>query len=198
MPVLKNARHERFIQGVVKGISPGPAYTAAGYEVTGNSAESAAARLFRNVQVKERYAELMAPAIEAVELSVERVLREMTRLAFYDITEILAVDKQGNVTMRDPTSLPEDLRRAIVGIKPIQIGDTRTWEVKFADKQKALDSLARYLQMFKDTVIVENVFRVVQEMDDYELDRRLAELERAYNDAKTLYPPAGEGPKSIH
>ncbi len=45
MPVLKNARHERFIQGVVKGISPGPAYTAAGYEVTGNSAESAAARL---------------------------------------------------------------------------------------------------------------------------------------------------------
>ncbi len=37
MPVLKNARHERFIQGVLKGISPGPAYTAAGYEVTGNS-----------------------------------------------------------------------------------------------------------------------------------------------------------------
>ncbi len=67
MPVLKNARHERFIQGVVKGISPGPAYTAAGYEVTGNSAESAAARLFRNVQVKERYGELMAPAIEATQ-----------------------------------------------------------------------------------------------------------------------------------
>jgi phage terminase small subunit len=198
MPVLKNARHERFIQGVVKGISPGPAYTAAGYEVTGNSAESAAARLFRNVQVKERYAELMAPAIEATGATVERVLKEMVRLAFYDMTEILAVDDDGKVTQRDPTSLPEDLRRAIVAIKPIQIGDTRTWEVKFADKQKALDSLARYLQMFKDTLVVENVFRVVQEMDDDELDRRLAELERAYNDAKTLDPPTGEGPKSIH
>jgi hypothetical protein len=131
-------------------------------------------------------------------LSVERVLDEITRHAFYDITQILNVDNQGNVTMRDPTSLPEDLRRAIVAIKPIQIGDTRTWEVKFADKQKALDSLARYLQMFKDTLVVENVFRVVQEMDDDELDRRLAELERAYNDAKTLDPPTGEGPKSIH
>jgi len=87
MPVLKNARHERFIQGVVKGISPGPAYTAAGYEVTGNSAESAAARLLRNVQVKKRYAELMAPAIEATEATVERVLKEMVRLAFYDSTE---------------------------------------------------------------------------------------------------------------
>jgi len=93
---------------------------------------------------------------------------------------------------------PEDLRRAIVAIKPIQIGDTRTWEVKFVDKQKALDSLARYLQMFKDTLVVENVFRVVQEMDDDELDRRLAELERAYGEATTLDPPTGKGSESIH
>ncbi len=198
MPVLKNARHERFVQGVVKGISPGPAYTAAGYEVTGNSAESAAARLLRNVQVKKRYAELMAPAIEATEATVERVLKEMVRLAFYDMTEILAVDDDGKVTQRDPTSLPEDLRRAIVGIKPVQVGEEHQYECKFADKQKALDSLARYLQMFKDTLVVENVFRVVHEMTDDELDRRLAELERAYNDAKTLDPPTGEGPKSIH
>ncbi len=122
----------------------------------------------------------------------------MVRLAFYDITEILAVDKQGNVTMRDPTSLPEDLRRAIVVIKPVEIGEELHYECKFADKQKALDSLARYLQMFTETLVVENVFRVVQEMDDDELDRRLAELERAYNDAKTLDPPTGEGPPSIH
>ena len=139
-----------------------------------------------------------APAIEATGATVERVLKEMTRLAFYDITEILAVDKQGNVTMRDPTSLPEDLRRAIVAIKPVQVGDEMHYEYKFADKQKALDSLARYLQMFKNTLVVENVFRVVQEMDDDELDRRLAELERAYKDANTLDPPTGEGPKSIH
>ncbi len=198
MPVLKNARHERFIQGVVKGTSPGPAYTAAGYKAMGNSAESAAARLFRNVQVKERYAELMAPAIEATEATVERVLKEMVRLAFYDITQILNVDNQGNVTMRDPTSLPEDLRRAIVGIKPFQVGEELHYECKFADKQKALDSLARYLQMFKNTLVVENVFRVVQEMDDDELDRRLAELERAYKDAKTLDPPTGEGPPRLH
>jgi len=117
---------------------------------------------------------------------------------FYDITQILNVDDQGNVTMRDPTSLPQDLRRAMVGIKQVQIDGNRVWEVKFADKQKALDSLARYLQMFKDTLVVENVFRVVQEMDDDELDRRLAELERAYRDAKTLDPPTGEGPPRLH
>ncbi len=90
--------------------------------------------------------------------------------------------------MKDPRDLPEDLRRAIVAIKPVQVGEEHQYECKFADKQKALDSLARYLQMFKDTVIVENVFRIVNEMDDDELDRRLTELERAYLNAKTLDP----------
>ncbi len=68
------------------------------------------------------------------------------------------------------------------------MGDGLQYECKFADKQKALDSLARHLQMFKDMVIVENVFRIVNEMDDDELDRRLAELERAYRAATTLDP----------
>ncbi len=90
--------------------------------------------------------------------------------------------------MKDPRGLPEDLRRAIVGIKPVQVGEELQYECKFADKQRALDSLARHLQMFKDLLIVENVVRIVNEMDDDELDRRLAELERAFGKAKTLDP----------
>ena len=78
------------------------------------------------------------------------------------------------------------------------MGDEHQYECKFADKQKALDSLARHLQMFKDTVIVENVFRIVTEMDDDELDRRLTELERAYGQATTLDPKAGKGSTRIH
>ncbi len=71
----------------------------------------------------------------------------MTRLAFYDITAVLDVE-DGRIKLRDPTSLPEDLRRAIVGIKPVEVGNDLQYECKFADKQKALDSLARHLQMF--------------------------------------------------
>ncbi len=153
--------------------------------------------MFRNVQVKERYAELMAPAVKATELSAERVLREMTRLAFYDMTAVLEL-KDGKITMRDPASLPEDLRRAIVGIKPVEVGNDLQYECKFADKQRALDSLARHLQMFKDMVIVENVFRIVNEMDDDELDRRLRELEHALGLATTLDPAAREGPARLH
>ncbi len=139
----------------------------------------------------------MAPAVAATEVTVERVLKELTCLAFYDVTAVLEA-ADGKLTTRDPIGLPEDLRRAIVAIKPVQVGDKMHYEYKFADKQRALDSLARHLQMFKDMVVVENVFRVVQEMDDDELDRRLAELERAYREATTLDPAAGDGSESVH
>ncbi len=183
MAILKNARHELFAQNLAKGMSAAEAYEKAGYKPNDQNA----ARLTRNEEVRTRVAELMAPAVEATEATVERVLKEMVRLAFYDMTAILD-STNGWIAMKDPRELPEDLRRAIVGIKPVQVGDELQYECKFADKQRALDSLARYLQMFKDTLVVENVFRVVQEMTDDELDRRLAELERALREAKTLDP----------
>ncbi len=109
---------------------------------------------------------------------------EITRHAFYDITQILNVDNQGNVTMRDPTSLPEDLRRAIVAIKPVEVGERIHYECKFADKQKALDSLARYLQMFKDTLVVDVqnfgdvVEGVARDLVEDALDRQFRRFDR--------------------
>ncbi len=183
MGILSNSRHERFAQNIARGMSATEAYEQAGYKRNDGSA----GRLHRNAQVKARVAELTAPAVAATEASVERTLKEVTRLAFYDMTQILD-SENGVIAMRDPTSLPEDLRRAIVAIKPVQVGNEMHYEYKFADKQRALDSLARHLQMFKDTVVVEDVFRIVNEMDDDELDRRLTELERAFGKAKTLDP----------
>ncbi len=180
-----NDRQRRFGREYVIDQNGTQAAIRAGYSP--KTATAMASRLLTNVKVRAYIAELMAPAVKATELSVERVLREMTRLAFYDMTAVLEL-KDGKITMRDPASLPEDLRRAIVGIKPVEVRDELQYECKFADKQRALDSLARHLQMFKDMVIVENVFRIVNEMDDDELDRRLAELERAFGKAKTLDP----------
>ncbi len=58
MGILPNARHERFAQNKAKGMSTGPAYTAAGYKATGHSAEVAGGRLLKNVEVRDRIAEL--------------------------------------------------------------------------------------------------------------------------------------------
>ncbi len=121
----------------------------------------------------------------------------MTRIAFYDPTQILdTVDDM--IVMKDPRALPEDLRRAITAIKPVDAGKGLQYECKFADKLKALEGLARHLQMFKDTVVVENVFRVIQDMSDEELDRRLAELEDALDQGASPTSSPGTGPKIVH
>ena len=88
MPVLKNARHERFVQGVVKGISAGPAYTAAGYKATGNAAETAAARLFRNVQVQARRAELQGSTAKQI-TDVRDLARECTGDAVDTLKDVM-------------------------------------------------------------------------------------------------------------
>lgn len=197
MPALKNPRQEQFAQNIVNDMTTVEAYQKAGYKATGHSAEQASSRLLASAGVRERLGELYAPAVKAAELSAERVLRELTRLAFYDMTDIIQ-PSAGKITMRDPTLLPEDLRRAITRIKPVWVGNQFLYECRFADKQKALESLGRHLQMFKDTLVVENVFRIVNEMDDDELDRRLTELERAFRQATALDSAAGEGTARLH
>ncbi len=88
MAILQNARHERFVQGVVKGIGPGPAYTAAGYTATGNSAESAAARLLRNVQVQDRRAELQGSTAKQI-TDVRDLARQCTADAVATLKDVL-------------------------------------------------------------------------------------------------------------
>ncbi len=88
MPVLKNARHERFIQGVVKGISPGPAYTAAGYKAAGHSAESAAARLLKKVDVQARRAELQGSTAKLI-TDVRDAARQHTLAAVETLVSVM-------------------------------------------------------------------------------------------------------------
>lgn len=67
---LKNARHEKFAQELAKGEHASTAYRTAGYSATGNSAESAAARLFKNVKVAARVGELRTRIAEKVTATV--------------------------------------------------------------------------------------------------------------------------------
>jgi phage terminase small subunit len=92
---------------------------------------------------------------EKIEVTVERVLEEYSRLAFLDIRE--AFDDNGNLL--PISAMPEDVARAINGF------DTSVWKengddggvettkkVKFIDKRGALQDLGKYLKMFIDRV----------------------------------------------
>lgn len=94
---------------------------------------------------------------EAVGVTVERVLQELTRMAWVDIGE--AFDEQG--VLKPIHDIPEDVRRAIVSIEVDelwegtgkdreQVGVTR--KVRFADKKGSNELLGKYLKMFIDQI----------------------------------------------
>ena len=74
---LKNARHERFAQGLAQGSSQLAAYAQAGYrgDVT------AASRLSRNVKIQERVAELQARAAIRSEITVASITERLLEIA---------------------------------------------------------------------------------------------------------------------
>lgn len=73
MPVLDNARHERYAQEVAKGSSQTDAYLAAGYK----GDKTAASRLSTNVNVQDRIAELKAEAAQETVTTIYDIARQL-------------------------------------------------------------------------------------------------------------------------
>ena len=83
MPILKNARHETFAQGLAKGNSATDAYAEAGYK----GDRTAASRLSTNVNIVDRVKELQSEGAERTLVSIESLtdeLEEARRLAMAD------------------------------------------------------------------------------------------------------------------
>jgi phage terminase small subunit len=75
MPTLENTRHERFAQGIVKGLTVDAAYSAAGFKPhSGN-----ASRLRGNERVRARIEELMTEAASAMVLSARWCVDELAK-----------------------------------------------------------------------------------------------------------------------
>ncbi len=88
MGILPNARHERFAQNKAKGMSTGPAYTAAGYKATGHSAEVAGSRLLKNVEVGNRIAELQGSTAKQI-TDVRDAARQHTLAAVETLVSVM-------------------------------------------------------------------------------------------------------------
>lgn len=106
-------------------------------------------RLLKNAEIRARIAELEKGAYEAIGVTVEKVARELARIAFADATAYAKVEdtEEGQMVRLTPTKeLSPDQRAAISCIKQGKFGI----EVQTYDKTKALELLGRYLAMFTD------------------------------------------------
>lgn len=73
MPILTNTRHERFAQGLAKGLSQLEAYTQAGYKPDRGSAT----KLAQKASISQRIAEIAAPAVEKSKVTAEYLLERL-------------------------------------------------------------------------------------------------------------------------
>ncbi|WP_421904644.1 terminase small subunit [Mameliella sp.] len=144
MSTLKNTRHEAFAQARVAGMTIDAAYVEAGYKTN----RSNAARMNANEHIRQRIRELQDAAAEQAELTAAQVLEETGQIAFSDIRQLF--DPDGNLL--PVAAMPENAARAIQSIKVTskavpgsETGETIiTTEIKFWDKNAALDRLFRH------------------------------------------------------
>ncbi len=98
----------------------------------------------------------VAAAIEArlaerrarLQVTAERVIAELARIAFADIGRIMAWSSE-DVALRPPGEISPDDRAAIQEIAVVKRHDGLATRVILHDKERALEALCRYLGLFR-------------------------------------------------
>lgn len=148
MPALENPKHELFCDLMLLENDVQKAYNGAGYK--GKNASKSGWILMQRPDIKARLSEQMGERSERLEISADRVMKEFGNIAFKsDVTQILDVDKNGNVHFHGKLSdLPPEIRMCIQEVKQTEHGTT----IKMYSRIDALNSLAKILKLFTDTV----------------------------------------------
>lgn len=151
-------RQERFAREYVKDLNGRRSAIAAGYSE--NGADVVASRLLGNANVKKLVADLTKEKFSKLDISAERILQELARLAFLDPRKLF--NESGG--LRPIHELDEDTARAIAGLDHEKLfehfgkGQAKhvgtTSKVKLADKTRALQLLGQYRKLFTEKVEV--------------------------------------------
>lgn len=121
--------------------------------VTYNTARTEGSRLLANPNITARVEELKQERYARLEISPERVLSELSKLAFYDPRAFH--DEDGR--LKPIHELPADAAAVIGGIETFHkvTGDEKdglciTTKIKLPDKKGALELLGKHLKLWND------------------------------------------------
>jgi phage terminase small subunit len=137
VPILPNARQEKFCQVRAKGKSAADAYEMAGY--VGHRTN--ACRLARKPHIRARVAELMSKGAKRAEIDAEKVLRELAQIGFANMLDYVRIGPDGQPVIDLSRTTPE---------QAAAIAELRFGGIKFRlhDKRAALVDIGKHLGMF--------------------------------------------------
>lgn len=151
-----NKQQQVFVAAYLATGSATQAAKKAGYSK--KTAHSQGPRLLEHVGVKAAIAAGTKKLTDKLELSAERVLLELNRIALVDLEKAFGPDGE----LLPLSEIPEDVRRAIAGVENyeeringVKVGDIR--KVKMADKTRALELLGKHFKLFTDVTESKNL-----------------------------------------
>lgn len=128
---------------------------AAGYAP--KSAAVAASRLLKKANIRAEIERLTTKVLDKLEITKERVLAEIAKLAFYDPRNLLEADG----SMKQVKDLDDISAMAVAGLEVTELfegsGDEKhayglCKKIKLADKGQNLERLGRHLKLFTDKI----------------------------------------------
>lgn len=159
---MLNEKQKRFVSEYIIDLNAKQAAIRAGYSPKG--AEPQASRLLSNAKIQVEIAKAIEDRGKRTGITQDRVLAELSAIAFAKATDYVEVSNDGTVKIKPTANLTDEQKKAIAGIKEGANGI----EVKLVDKTKALEMLSRHLGLFNDKLNV-NV-EAVEIIDDMESD----------------------------
>jgi phage terminase small subunit len=149
---LKNAKHERFAQGLGLGLTGDKAYIKAGYTPNRNNAS----RLKANESIKDRLAYLIAKGAEIAEISIADVITELGKIGFANMMDYVEIE--GGDPIVDLSAMTHEQAAAIGEItvetymegKGPDAEKIKRTKLKLLDKRAALVDIGKHLGAFKE------------------------------------------------
>lgn len=159
----------------------------AGYATTGARQEGS--RLLAKADIQKELAHLVKPIREAAELRAADVLELAMAVAGGDIRTLFTADEDGETCPKDMHDLSGTEQRLVAGWKRKPDGSV---EIKFADRDKAVERLMKHYGLLKEHVQLETTSELTpaeQERMHNFTDEELAEFTAAEETIhRLLYP----------
>lgn len=136
-----------FVKEYLVDLNATQAATRAGYSA--KTAHSQGERLLRNVEVSAALQAAMDSRSEKTEITAERVLKELGKVAFGDQRAVMSWGPDG-VKLRPSNALTDDEAAMVSEVSETETLNGGSLKLKTHDKIKALELIGKHLGMFKD------------------------------------------------
>jgi phage terminase small subunit len=138
-------KRDQFVKEYLVDLNATQAAIRAGYSE--KTAKSIGQQLLTKLDVQDEIAKAQSMREKRTEITQDKVLRELARIAFADPRNIFEWGADG-VTLKDSTSLSDDDAATVSEVSQVVSESGGSIKAKMYDKQRALELIGKHLGMF--------------------------------------------------